>query len=126
MYDITYLYLMQHLISSGERVEMNYRGSSMLPVIPKNCHIVVSRAENLEVGKIYVYASDGPYAALVCHRLVHMENELLLFCGDNRSCYDDLVAISQVIGQCIGYVIGGIFTPLAEGVSYDTFQYRIN
>lgn len=70
-------------------------GSSMEPTYYAGIQKVqaINRYENLTVGKIYCYRPDYrdfqlPLMWDVCHRLISMENDILIFKGDNNK-FDD-------------------------------------
>lgn len=115
MIDLAYVNLVRELVAEGEKVEMEFSGSSMLPTIPMQCKILVGRLRSVEIGKVYVYISSDPYPVLVCHRLVELCGDKLYFCGDNRNCVDPPVIKETIIGRCIAYISDGKVFPIDRG-----------
>ena len=107
MVDVQYLIFVRSLLAMGENIQMKFMGSSMLPTIPTDCTILLSKVWELMIGEIYVYISPEPHESLVCHRLVDRQKEYFLFCGDNRHYLDQAISKDRIIGKCIGYIQNG-------------------
>lgn len=115
MVDRDYINLICSLLSCGEKVQMEFKGSSMQPTIPSPCKILVSKPGEITIGGIYVYITPEPYSSLVCHRLIVQSEEKLFFQGDNRKNIDQFVTRESIIGRCIAYIINDRVFSLEEG-----------
>ena len=115
MVDREYINLICSLLSYEEKVQMDFKGSSMQPTIPNPCKILVSKSGKITIGHIYVYVTPEPYSCLVCHRLIAQSEEKLFFQGDNRRSADQFETRESIIGRCIAYILNNRIVPLEEG-----------
>lgn len=106
-------------LASGGTFEINFNGTSMLPLLVEKRDTVVLRAVNGEIKKydIPLYRrDDGHY---VLHRAVKTDGNTFTACGDNQWVLESGIRQSQVIGVVCSVVRKG------KIISVDSFGYKL-
>lgn len=71
---------------------------SMEPTLSVNDLVVIREADSYEVGDIVVYQSEH---SLVIHRIVDIQNELVIARGDANNTMDDPIAMRYIKGKLV-------------------------
>lgn len=106
-------------LASGGTFEMNFNGTSMLPLLVEGRDSVVLKGfdGNIKKYDIPLYKrDDGNY---VLHRVVKADNEIFTACGDNQWIVEKGVRNNQVIGIVCEIVRNG------KRISVESFSYKL-
>ena len=109
----------ESLLGDARSVTLKVRGNSMNPWLWDGRHSVVVRrhtAEDVEVGKVLFFVSDGRW---IMHRLERIEGDVLTFAGDGNYRLKERVRREDVRG-----VMESVVTPSGRVVRCDGWEWR--
>lgn len=106
-------------LESGGTFEINFNGTSMLPLLVEKRDTVVLRALNGEIKKydIPLYRRDN--GQFVMHRAVEARGDTFTACGDNQWVLERNIRQDQVIGVVCFIMRNG------RKISVDSFLYKL-
>lgn len=95
----------KELLLHKDFIELNFKGSSMIPTIPYNSLIKVKAAKSIVEGKIYLYSyiNTRTFDRMVAHRLISIHNNQYIFKGDNRKEPDSPITRPNIIGEVFAW-----------------------
>ena len=74
------------------------QGNSMLPTIKSNSLLFTIKAKRYEVGDIICFKQDGYF---VVHRIVDIEETIVITKGDNNKECDEKINLDQIYGKVL-------------------------
>ena len=87
----------EEALSKGVPVRTVVAGMSMAPTLRDGDHIIIDKAEALQVGDIVVAMTERK-TGYVVHRIARVEGDMVVARGDNRETYDEPVPRCRVVG----------------------------
>ncbi len=86
--------------NKGKTIEVQTKGTSMLPLINENSRIKIKliESEKLKTGDIIMFYRNQKF---LLHRMLKRKKEKFLVKGDNSKHFDSLVKKNEIIGKAV-------------------------
>ncbi len=113
---------LEKVILSAGCLCTHVKGTSMNPMLYENKHKVYIERNNdrLKVGDVALYKRlSGEY---VLHRVMKVNNESYVFCGDNHFVLERGILDNQILGVLKGYYENDKFIDLDKSFKYKVYK----